>query len=424
MLLSKGVVLGGMFPQHALGMALMFGVLRIVNISHGDLVILLALIGISFATKYAVGPFTSLLMLVPLAAFLGWSLQRAILNRVVGADPLPSLIATFGLSIALQNLKLQIWSDDTRSMPRGGIEQASFQVGPLFIGVLPVIVLVVATGLTGSLDILLRFTRFGRALRDSSADVEAAAMTGVNPKVIYSLATAIALSIPGFAAVFQGLRSTVAPSDGTFQLIYACEALIIGGMGSIWGAFIGSMVKGISQSVGFHIDPGFGILAGHLVFLIVLGLMTLLTSLYARGGVWGLICKLIYAPWFPMRRKLIDEGERNESCPVRQSRLPLRIETLADPTPTPDEAVLRIEACGICGSDLHITEEPVTFGIGQGAVLVHEFAAEVVAVGGAVTNLRQGDRVGVAPMWGCGACDSCRRGDPAWCSQMRLIGGG
>ncbi len=270
--LVQGVLLGGMFAQYALGMALMFGVMRIVNISHGDLVILLALIGISFATRYSVGPFVSLLMLVPLAAFLGWGLQRAILNRVVGDDPLPSLIATFGLSIALQNLMLQIWSADTRSMPGGGIEQASFQIGTMYIGILPVIVLVVATGLTGGLDGLLRFTRFGRALRASSADVEAAAMTGVNPKVIYSLATAIAVGILGFAAVFQGLRSTVAPSDGPFQLIYAFEAVIIGGMGSIWGAFIGSMVLGISQSIGFYINPGIGILAGHMVFLIVLAL--------------------------------------------------------------------------------------------------------------------------------------------------------
>ena len=103
---------------------------------------------------------------------------------------------------------------------------------------------------------------------------------------------------------------------------------------------------------------------------------------------------------------------------------PLRIEVIADPTPAPDEVVLRIAACGICGSDLHITEDPVTFGIGKGAVLGHEFAGEVVAMGAAVLNLRQGDRVAVAPMWGCGTCDRCRSGEPAWCAQMRLIGGG
>jgi branched-chain amino acid transport system permease protein len=174
--------------------------------------------------------------------------------------------------VALQNAMLTIWSADTRSIPGGGIEQASWQIGPIFIGVLPVIVLLVATGLTGGLDALLRFTRFGRALRASAADVEAAALTGVNPKAVYALATAMAVGILGFAAVFQGLRSTVAPSDGPAQLIYAFEAVIIGGMGSIWGAFVGSMVLGISQSIGFRIDPGFGILAGHLVFLAVLAL--------------------------------------------------------------------------------------------------------------------------------------------------------
>ena len=144
--------------------------------------------------------------------------------------------------------------------------------GVLPVIVLPVIVLVVATSLTRGWDVLLRFTRFGRALRASSADIEAAAMTGANPKVIFGFATAIAVGILGFAAVFQGLRSTVAAFDRRFQLINAFEAVIIGGMGSIRGAFIGSMVLGISQSIGFHINPGFGILAGHLVFLIVLAL--------------------------------------------------------------------------------------------------------------------------------------------------------
>lgn len=268
----QGILLGGLYAQYALGMALMFGVMRVVNITHGDLVILLALIGISLATTFSLGPWSVLVILVVLGAIIGVVLQRLILNRVVGADPLPSLIATFGLSIALQNAMLQIWSADTRSLGGGDIVHASFQLGPLFVGVLPVIVLLTATVLTGGLDVALRSTRFGRALRAASADVEAAALTGVNPKTVYTGATAIAVAILGFAAVFQSLRSTVAPADGAFQLIYAFEAVIIGGMGSIWGAFLGAMALGVSQSVGFRIDPGFGILAGHLVFLIILAL--------------------------------------------------------------------------------------------------------------------------------------------------------
>ncbi len=268
--LVQGILLGGMYAQYALGMALMFGVMRIVNISHGDLVILLSLIGISLAGAFGLGPLPVLIALVPLAVLMGWLLQKLVLNRVVGNDPLPSLIATFGLSIALQNLMLQIWSANSRSLPGQGLESQSIEIGGIYIGLLPVIVLAVATGLTFGLDLILKRTRFGRALRAASADVEAASMTGINPKAVYALATATAVGILGFAAVFQALRSTVAPADGPAQLIYAFEAVIIGGMGSVWGAFIGSMVLGVSQAIGFRIDPGFGVLAGHIVFLLVL----------------------------------------------------------------------------------------------------------------------------------------------------------
>lgn len=167
--LIQGALLGGMYAQYALGMALMFGVMRNVNITHGDLVILLALIGISLSGWLGVGSVAVLCMLVPLAAFIGWSLQKLVLNKVVGDDPLPSLIATFGLSIALQNLMLPICSADTRTLPGGGIESQSVEIGGIFLGVLPIIVLIVAIALTGGLDTLLRFTRFGRALWASSA---------------------------------------------------------------------------------------------------------------------------------------------------------------------------------------------------------------------------------------------------------------
>jgi branched-chain amino acid transport system permease protein len=277
----QGALLGGMYAQYALGMALMFGVMRIVNIAHGDLIILFALIGISLATIFGLGPFTLMLILVPLAAAMGWLLQYTILNRVIGDDPLPSLIATFGLSITLQNFMLQIWSADTRSLPGGGIEAASVRIGNIYLGILPLIVLATATLLTGALDALLRFTRFGRSLRAAAADVEAASITGINPQAVYALATAVAVGILCLAAVFQSLRSTVSPADGPAQLIYAFEAVIIGGMGSIWGAFVGSTVLGVAQAVGFRFDPGWGVLAGHVVFLIVLA--TRPRGLMSRG---------------------------------------------------------------------------------------------------------------------------------------------
>ncbi len=279
--LIQGVLLGGMYAQYALGMALMFGVMRLVNIAHGDLVVLLALIGISASVAFGIGPLPLVLILVPLAAIIGWSLQKFVLNKVVGADSLPSLIATFGLSIALQNLMLEIWSADTRSMRGGGIESASIDIGGIYIGLLPVLILVAATLLTGGLDLTMHRTRFGRALRAAAADTEAAAMTGVNPRVVYAYATAIAVGILGLSGVFFALRATVSPADGPAQLIYAFEAVIIGGMGSIWGGFVGSMVLGIAQAIGYRIDPGFGTLAGHLVFLTVLA--TRPQGLMSRG---------------------------------------------------------------------------------------------------------------------------------------------
>ena len=266
----QGVLLGGMYAQYALGMALMFGVMRIVNIAHGDVMILLSLTVITLAGVLPLGNIGLIVVIVPIAVLLGWVLQKFILNKVVGADPLPSLIATFGLSIALQNLMLEVWSADTRSLPNSGIASASFELGGIYMGVLPVLVLICAIVLTFGLDMVLRTSRFGRGLRAAAADTEAAAMTGVDPKRIYAIATAIAVGILGLAAVFAALRATVSPSDGAAQLIYAFEAVIIGGMGSLWGAFLGAMVLGVAQAIGLRIDPGLGILFGHLVFLAVL----------------------------------------------------------------------------------------------------------------------------------------------------------
>lgn len=266
----QGILLGGLYAQYAIGMSLMFGVMRIVNIAHGDLVVLLALTGISMAAAWGFGPDFLILLLVPIGALVGWALQRVVLNKLVGDDPLPSLIATFGLSIALQNAMLGIWSADTRSLDAGALAGKSLQIGGMYIGLLPILVFLTAVILTWGLAVVLNVTKFGRALRAAAADKDAATLSGINTKSVYAQATAVAVGILGIAAVFQATRTTIAPADGGGQLIYAFEAVIIGGMGSIWGAFLGAMVLGIAQVVGSRIDPGWGILVGHLVFLIVL----------------------------------------------------------------------------------------------------------------------------------------------------------
>jgi len=266
----QGLLLGGLYAQYAIGMSLMFGVMRIVNIAHGDLVVLLALIGISLAAAFGLGPGFIILILIPVGALIGWGLQRGILNNLVGNDPLPSLIATFGLSLALQNLMLTIWQADTRSLDAGPLAVQSISLVGIHVGVLPLGILAVATLLTWGMHVVLKKTRFGRALRASAADRDAATLSGIDTKIVYAKATAIAVAILGIAAVFQAARTTVSPADGGAQLIYAFEAVIIGGMGSIWGAFAGGLILGVAQVVGSRIDPGWGILIGHLVFLLVL----------------------------------------------------------------------------------------------------------------------------------------------------------
>jgi branched-chain amino acid transport system permease protein len=278
----QGVLLGGLYAQYALGMSLMFGVMRIVNTAHGDLLILLSFVAISLAGLLQIGPYPTMVVLVPLAAAAGYGLQRFVLNRAVGNDPLPSLIATFGLSITVQNALLAVFSADPRSLPGDGLESGSLALGPLHIGLLPLHIFVAAVLLTGVLHLLLRRSPFGRALRAAAADADAAAITGVNARHVYAGATALAVGVLGVAAVFQALRVTVSPADGPGQLIYAFEAVIIGGMGSLWGAFAGAMLLGVAQAIGGRIDPGWGAIAGHLMFLAVLAVRP--QGLMGRGA--------------------------------------------------------------------------------------------------------------------------------------------
>ena len=295
----QGLLLGGLYAQYAIGMALMFGVMRIVNIAHGDLVILLGLIGIAIAALTGAESGLVAFLLVPLGAVIGWLLQRGILNRVVGADPLPSLIATFGLSIALQNLMLQIWSADPRSMSAGSIGTMSVPIGPIYLGVLPTIIFVSAIVLTAGLHGLLRHTSFGRALRATAADREAPARKLHARQVLRVLALPLDQRrllgpsrdqrhrLPGGEQRAHGRAPRPRAHNGNARhpvgAVGAFQAVIIGGMGSIWGAFFGAMVLGVSQVVGSRLDPGWGILLGHIVFLVVLATRPQGLGVSARG---------------------------------------------------------------------------------------------------------------------------------------------
>jgi len=267
----QGLLLGGLYCLFALGQSLMFGVMRLTNTAQGDFIVLAAFGAIALAAATRLGFAWVALAMLPVAFGLGYVLQRVVLNGTLGRDPLPSLVVTFGMSIVIQNGLLEMFSADPRSLDSGGLNVQSIGLpGGVAVGVLPLVTLAVALAATAALQALFGRTALGRAFRAVSDDSETAELMGMNAGRVYALATAIAFVLVLVAGVLQAMRTTVSPSDGPLLLLFAFEAVIIGGMGSFWGTFVGAMVLGLTQQIGFRLDPGWGIWFGHLVFLAVL----------------------------------------------------------------------------------------------------------------------------------------------------------
>lgn len=268
--LLQGMLLGGLYALFALGQSLIFGVMRLTNTAHGDFIILGAFIALSL-TALGLSPWLALFVMLPITWFLGYALQRLVLNGTLGKDPLPSLVVTFGLSIMVQNLLLELYSADPRSLETEGFNTLSWVVwGDVSVGVLPTVILVLAVVSTAGLQWLFNHTEIGRSFRAVADDREIAELMGLNARKVYAQATALAFVLVGVAGALQAMRTTVAPADGPMLLLFAFEAVIIGGMGSFWGTLSGAMLLGITQQIGFRLDPGWGIWAGHLMFLSVL----------------------------------------------------------------------------------------------------------------------------------------------------------
>ena len=276
--LLQGLLLGGLYALFAMGQSLMFGVMRLTNTAQGDFIILGAFAAIAGLNALSpvmpaslLTPLVAAALLLPLAFGFGYALQRYVLNGTLGKDPLPSLVVTFGLAIVIQNLLLELFSADPRSIETYGLNTQSVALGGgVAVGVLPILILALAVAATGGLQWLFSSTRLGRAFRAVSDDREIAELMGLNSKRLYALATGIAFVLIALAGVLQGMRTTVSPADGPLLLLFAFEAVIIGGMGSFWGSFAGALLLGITQQIGFRIDPGWGIWVGHIVFLAVL----------------------------------------------------------------------------------------------------------------------------------------------------------
>ncbi len=269
-ILVQGTLLGGLYAMFATGLSLSFGIMRLVNIAHGDLIILAAYLALATVDASGAHPLLSLVAVVPIMAAFGYALQRGVLNGVLGPDLLPPVLVTFGFSIIIQNLLLEVYSADARRLQAGWIETASVQLGGIAVGVLPVLMFAAAVIVIAGLQVLLYRTEMGRAFRGASDDPVTAGSVGINTRHIYAVAMAIALAVAAVAAVFLAIRATFDPSAGPVRLLFAFEAVIVGGMGSLWGTLAGGVILGIAQSIGAQFDAKAQILAGHVAFLVIL----------------------------------------------------------------------------------------------------------------------------------------------------------
>jgi branched-chain amino acid transport system permease protein len=269
----QGVFLGAYYALIASGLSFLFGVMRIINLAHGSIAVLAAYGAFALSDRFGLSPFISLIMILPVIAGVGWLTQRTILERALRSSELTPLLCTFGIAIVLDNSMFELFGANTKSLAPaiGDLSFASWTLpGNIAVGQLAVLTLVVAIALLGGLQLILSRTPLGRAIRATAMDAETAELVGINSRSVYAAAAAIAFMTVAIAGVFLGLRATFDPYAGPTQLIFAFEAVVIGGTGSLWGTLIGGIVLGVAQNLGSQVSPQGFLIAGHVVFLAVL----------------------------------------------------------------------------------------------------------------------------------------------------------
>lgn len=286
--LIQGVLLGGYYAIIAVGLSLMVGVVRFINLAHGDLAVLGALLTIALVQVAGLPLPVALAIMLPVMALLGWVMHAALFERAMRGGLLLPILVTIGLGAALQNGMFGIWGSNTRSLGAdiGNLSWASWTLpGGILVGQLPVIIFGTAIVVIGALHLMLKHTKLGRAIRATAADPEAAEICGVDARRAHRAAAAIAVALAALAGAFLAMRGQVTPYSGPVQLIFAFEAVVIGGIGSIWGTLIGGIVLGVSQALGGVISNQASLLAGHLVFVAVL-VWRLSRAWAAEHGGW------------------------------------------------------------------------------------------------------------------------------------------
>jgi branched-chain amino acid transport system permease protein len=269
----QGIFLGAFYAVLACGLSIMFGVMRIINLAHGDVAVLGAYVVFVIVDSTGMSPFVAFLVALPVMIVLGYVLQLTVLERSLKSGILTPLLATFGLSIVIQNLLLLKFSPDVRSLGgnAGAVTTSSWQVtNGLSVSALGIVILVVAVLLFGTLQLFLSRTRSGWRMRATAEDPDAAELVGIDSRGVYARATALAVATAALGGLFLAIRSVFDPISGPTQLIFAFEAVVIGGMGSLWGTLLGGLALGVAQTLGAQLNPEYAALTGHVLFLAVL----------------------------------------------------------------------------------------------------------------------------------------------------------
>jgi len=280
----QGVLIGGLYALFACGLSLMFGVMKVVNLAHGDLAVVAGYVAIGIITVTHIPVLWSFLIVIPVMAVLGYVLQRTILQGALDRSVLATLMVTFGLSVVIENGLLQFFTANTRGIGTGlALVTGSFSIGQIQIGYLPVAIFVTAVVVLLGLQYFLSATRYGRLIRAVADDKEAAQLAGADYRHVFGIAAAVAFGTVALGGIAYGMYAQLAPTTGTDTiLLFAFAAVVIGGLGSLWGTLLGGVVLGVAQQIGAQISISDETLAGFIVFLAVLALRP--QGLISRGA--------------------------------------------------------------------------------------------------------------------------------------------
>ncbi len=271
----QGVLVGGLYALFACGLSLMFGVMKVINLAHGDLAVVAAYVAIGVIGITHLPTVWSFLLVVPIFAGLGYVIQRTLIQSALNRSVLTTLLVTFGLSVVIENGLQQFLSANSRSLPIGSLISDSFSIGSqIRIAYLDLSILVIAVAVLLGLQYFLSSSKHGRLIRAVADDREAAQLAGADYRHIFGIAAAIAFATVAFAGLAYGMYSQFDPTIGTDQLLlFAFEAVVIGGLGSLWGTLVGGILLGVAQQIGAQVNASDQVLAGQLFFLLMLVLI-------------------------------------------------------------------------------------------------------------------------------------------------------